>query len=379
MKKMTVFYRIYLKNITLAATVFTALIAAPQIIAEEMNHLKKTSEKLSLNAAGYDFQRLEALFNGKVKIKGCEVKFQKMGIGDMNTNVFHGPQSLDITEIGLHPFMLAYANDNFRDYTLLPIFPLRLYRHKSIFIRNDRGITTAKDLIGKTIATPGYSSTSLTWIRGILQDEYGVSPQDVKWISSAKDSSANLSGKVSKNEQMIPKGISIRSGPTGKDESDLLEDGEADALFHAAEPRSYVEGHEKITRMFPDYRGIERAYYKKTGIFPIMHAVAVKTSLLKEHPWLAKAIFDAYSESKRLAYQKMAKLGWASDMLPWYGQELQETQELMGKNFYSYGLNKENIKTLETLFRYSYEQNLSSRELSVDELFHPLGYKLTEN
>ena len=379
MIKITVYYRKLLKNITLATTIFTALIAAPQSMAEDSSHTKDTSEKLLLNAAGYDFQRLDALFNGKVKIKGCEVKFQKMAIGDMNTNVFHGPQSLDITEIGLHPFMLAYANDDFRDYTLLPIFPLRLYRHKSIFIRNDRGITTAKDLIGKTIATPGYSSTSLTWIRGILQDEYSVSPQDVKWVTSAKDSSANLSGKVSKNELMIPEGISIRSGSASKDESDLLVGGDADALFHAAEPRAYIDGHEKVTRLFPDYRKVEQAYYKKTEIFPIMHAVAVKTSLLKEHPWLAKAIFDAYSESKQLAYKKMAKLGWASDMLPWYGQELQETKTLMGKNFYSYGLNKENIKTLETLFRYSYEQNLSSRELSVDELFHPLGYKLIEN
>ena len=123
---------------------------------------------------------------------------------------------------------------------------------------------------------------------------------------------------------------------------------------------------------------MEQAYYKKTEIFPIMHAVAVKTSLLKDHPWLAKAIFDAYSESKQLAYKEMARLGWASDMLPWYGQELQETQALMGKNFYSYGLNKNNIKTLKTLFRYSYEQGLSNRELSVDELFHPLGHKFIE-
>jgi 4,5-dihydroxyphthalate decarboxylase len=301
-----------------------------------------------------------------------------MAIGDMNSNVFNGSQSLDITEIGLHPFMLAYANDNFRDYSLLPIFPLRMFRHKSIFIHSDSGISNAKDLIGKTIATPGYSSTSLTWIRGILQDEYGVSPQDVKWVSSAEDSSANLSGKVSKNELMIPKGISIQSGPMGKDESDLLVDGEADALFHAVEPRAYAEGHKKVTRLFQDYRKVEQDYYKKTGIFPIMHAVAVKTKLLRENPWLAKSIFDAYSESKQLAYEEMTKLGWADDMLPWYGQELQETQSLMGNNFYSYGLNKKNIKTLETLFRYSYEQGLSSRELNIEELFHPLGSDLLE-
>jgi 4,5-dihydroxyphthalate decarboxylase len=109
-----------------------------------------------------------------------------------------------------------------------------------------------------------------------------------------------------------------------------------------------------------------------------MHAIAIKTSLLKEHPWLAKAVFDAYSESKALAYSYMTKLGWADDMLPWYGQELQNTKALMGSNFYSYGLTKSNIKTLKTLFRYSYEQGLSSRELTIDELFNPLGNSLRE-
>ena len=227
----------------------------------------------------------------------------------MNTNVFNGPQTLDVTEIGLHPFMLAYANDNFRDYTLLPIFPVRVFRHKSIFINTQSGIKTPEDLKGKTIASPGYSSSSLTWIRGIIQDEYGITPQDVTWLTSEKDSSADVSGKISKNEQIIPDGITMKKGTQGKDESDLLVSGEADALFHAAEPKAYKEGDPKVGRLFSDYRKVERAYYRKTGIFPIMHAVAIKTSLLKKHPWLAKAVFDAFSQSKALAYRSMANLG----------------------------------------------------------------------
>ena len=106
----------------------------------------------------------------------------------MNTNIFSGPQTYDITEIGLHPFMLAHANDGFRDYTLLPIFPVRIFRHKSVFIRNDRGIKKPEDLIGKKVGTPGYSSSSLTWLRGIFKDEYGVNPEDIHWVISNKDS-----------------------------------------------------------------------------------------------------------------------------------------------------------------------------------------------
>jgi len=192
--------------------------------------------------AGYNFDRTRALIDGRVKIDGCDIQFQESGIGDINTNIFSGPQTLDVTEIGLHPFMLAYVNDGFRDYSLLPIFPLRLFRHKSVFIRTDRGIKKPEDLRGKTIATAGYSSTSLTWIRGIFQDEYGLRPKDMQWIVSSKDSSAKDAGKVSKQENIFPEGVSISLGPKGKDESDLLASGEVDALFHAGEPRVYIQG-----------------------------------------------------------------------------------------------------------------------------------------
>ena len=153
------------------------------------------SKGLLLSMAGYRFNRVDALVDGRVKVKGCEIRFEETGIGDANTHVLNGPQTRDVTEIGLHPFMLAYANDGFQDYSLLPIFPLRLFRHKSIFIRTDRSIRKPEDLRGKTIATAGYSSTSLTWIRGILEEEYGVKPEDMQWIVSSKDSSAKDAGK----------------------------------------------------------------------------------------------------------------------------------------------------------------------------------------
>ena len=336
------------------------------------------SKGLPLSISGYRFGRVAALADGTVGVEGADARFEDAGIGDMNTDVFSGKQTREVTEIGLHPFMLAYANEGFRDYTLLPIFPLRLFRHKSVFIRNDRGIEKPEDLRGKIIATPGYSSTSLTWLRGIFQDEYGISPKDVQWISSSKDSSAAMAGKVSKQESMFPKGVPIKMGPAGKDESDLLELGEVDALFHAGEPRAYIEGHPKVSRLFPDYRSVERAYFEKTGIFPIMHAVAVKKVVLKSNPWLAEAVFDAYSKAKQKSYDHMAKAAWLYDMLPWYGQEFDETRALMGDNFYSYGIGP-NRKTLEALFRYSYEQGLASRELTVEELFYPGSLEFSES
>ena len=332
---------------------------------------------LPITVAGYQFDRFAALIDGRIGIEGCDATYETQGIGDMNTHVFSGPGTREVTEIGLHPFMLAHANQNFRDYTLLPIFPLRLFRHKSVFIRVDSGIEKPEDLRGRTVATPGYSSTSLTWIRGILQDEYGVAPTDIDWIVAAKDSSAKDAGKASQQENVFPEGISITVGPEGQDESDLLVSGAVDALFHAAEPRAFVEEDPRIARLFPDSRTVERDYYARTGIFPIMHAIAIRRDVAAEHPWLAKAVFDAYSRAKQTSYDYMVRLGWVGDMLPWYGQELAETRALMGDNFYSYGIGS-NRKTLEALFRYSHQQGLASHELTIEELFLPSSLEFAE-
>jgi 4,5-dihydroxyphthalate decarboxylase len=261
---------------------------------------------------------------------------------------------------------------------LIPVFPLRVFRHKSIFIRTDRGIKKPEDLRGKTIATSGYSSPSLVWIRGILQDEYGVAPEEVQWVISSKDSAAKASGGPSKQENVLPEGLSIRMGPVGKDESDLLESGEVDALFHAAEPRAYIEGHPMVARLFPDSRATERAYFAKTGIFPIMHAVAIRKDVLEQNPWLAEAVFNAYSRAKQLTYDYLSKSAWYQTSLPWVTQEMENTRALMGKNYWPYGI-EPNRKALTALFRYSNDQGLSARELTIEELFHPSGLHLTES
>ena len=368
--------RDFIKATGVAAGAVSTVVASSGVLAADASMPKPAGKGLPLKLAGYSFDRLEALMAGKVEIRGCNSQFSTGKIGDMNADTFGGAQTADVTEIGLHPFMLAYANDNFRDYTLLPVFPLRTFRHKNVFVLKDSGITKPEDLRGKTIGSPSYSSSALTWLRGIFHDEYGISPKDVKWVMAAKDSSTGTVGQVSKQEAVMPDGISIKTGTPGKDESELLLSGEVDALFHAIEPQAYVDGHPNIGRLFADPKAVEQQYYKKTGIFPIMHAVAIRKSLLEEHPWLAEAVFNAYSQSKTIAYKKMIGMGWAMNSLPWYGQELEETRALMGDDFYSYGI-KNNRKALEALFRYSYEQGLASKELTVEELFAASSIKLT--
>jgi 4,5-dihydroxyphthalate decarboxylase len=332
---------------------------------------------LMLKAAGYPYEHVKAIMTGDVEIEGCATEFEVDKIGNLNNHVFSGPQTRAITEVGLAPFMLAYANDNFRDYSLIPIFPLRTFRHKSIFVHADAGIDHPSKLKGKRVGTPGYSQTSLQWIRGMLQDEYGIRSEDVEWVVSAEDSAAGLSGTRSKNENVFPDHLSVSVGPAGKDESQLLLDGDVDALFHAIEPRAFVEGNQKVKRLFKDVRATEQDYFKRTGIYPIMHSVAIRNDLVERHPWLPRAVFNAYSKSKSLAYSDMQQK-WFFKTMPWYAQELEATQDLMGKNFFPYGI-EPNRKTLETLFRYSHEQGLASRQLTVEKLFHPTTLDFSES
>jgi 4,5-dihydroxyphthalate decarboxylase len=335
------------------------------------------SSKLKITVAGYQYDRVEGLIDGRVKVEGCDTKYEVSSIGEMNTHALSGPKTRTVSEIGLLPYILALANDGQQEYTLLPVFPLRVFRHKSIFIRNDRRITKPTDLRGKKVAIAGYSSTSLTWIRGIMQHEYGVTPEEINWVVSSRESSAKESGGASRWEIVRPKGISITTGPKEKDESELLVDGDVDAVFHAAEPRAFQEGHPKVARLFADSRKAERTYFAKTGIFPIMHAVAVRRDVIQTHPWLPKALFDSFSRAKQLTYDYMKTSAWYKTSLPWVAQEAEETRKLMGDNYWPYGI-EPNRKALETLLQFSYEQGLIKRKVKIDELFQPSTFSLKE-
>lgn len=336
--------------------------------AAQAQDINVEPKQLPLTVAGYPYERVTAIQDGRVKIDHCKVDFVTSKIGELNRHVFSGPQTHDVTEVGLIPYLLAFCNDGFRDYLPLPIFVLKVFRHKSIFVHTDRGIDKPEDLRGRKVATVGYSSSGLTWVRGILKDEYGVSPEEIKWVVTEKDSAAGQTGGASKWEKLLPPRISVEKAPAGKDESDLLLEGAVDAIFHPAEPKAYIERHPKVQRLFRDCRAVEQRYFKKTGIYPIMHLVAIRRELAEQHQWLPKAVFNAYCKSKQLDYSESTRIRWAYSSLPWYGQEFNETVALMGPNFYSYGI-PQNRTALEKVFRYLHEQRLAERELKIEELF----------
>ncbi len=336
-----------------------------------------TSDRgLSLKIAGYDYDRVRAIMDGQVTAEGADVSFNVEDIYALSSYAFGPEKKYEVTEIGLIPYITKYINDGFRDYTLIPVFILRLFRHRNVFVHADSRIEKPEDLRGKRVGTPGYGMSANTWIRGFLLDEYGVKADDMQWIETTKSSDGGATNTVL-GKYYFPDDFPLVKGPPDVDESELLLSGECDALITAITPSAFLEGNPKIKQIFPDVRTAEMEYYRKTQIFPIMHVIAILTDVLKENPWLAKAVFEMYSKAKLEAYTNLESLE-SRVTLPWVTQEFEDTRRLMGKNFWKYGI-EANRKELELIMRYVYEQGLVKRRLKFEELFHPSTLQLLEN
>jgi 4,5-dihydroxyphthalate decarboxylase len=338
-----------------------------------INH--DADKSLEITIAGYDYDRVSAIRDGKVSIEGADVSFEVSNIYSLNGSAFGKEQKYDISEMGLIPFITKYINEDYRDYTLLPIFISRTFRHRSIYVHTDSGIEKPEDLKGKRVGTPGYTSSANTWIRGLLKDEYGVNADDFTWIEAAKssDGGPQKTGETYYFDDDFP----LISGPEGIDESDLLLSGQCDAIITAITPKAFLDRNPNIRQLFPKAKETEAAYYKKTGMFPIMHVVAIKTDLLKKEPWLAEAIFNMYSEAKSIAYKNLETTTVVRTTLPWAKDEFESTQELMGDNYWQYGI-EDNRKELEAIMRYVYEQGLVKSQIGFEEMFDPSTLNLHE-
>ena len=218
--------------------------------------------------------------------------------------------------------------------------------------------------------------SSHTWIRGFLQDMHDVKPKDMEWIETTRSSDG---GKLNTGfgKYFLPEGFPLKRGPEGVDESEMIINGDVDALITAIEPKAYIDGHPKVRRLFSDVQAAERDYYAKARVFPIMHVVAIRTDFAEANPELPEMLFRMYSQAKDAAYDDLEAAEVLKVSLPWVNQELEATRALMGHNYWPYGV-KANRKELELVMRYTHEQGLAKRRLRVDEVFHPSTLELTE-
>ena len=318
---------------------------------------------LPVTIATWDYDRVRAVMDGRVPVEGCEVNYLALAPEEcFHRAIPHG--EFEIAEIGLSPYLVALANGPGHPYVALPIFLSRIFRHSAIYVRTDRGITRPQDLRGKRVGVPEYQMSAVLWARGMLQDQYGVQPAEILW----RQGGLETPGRRERFPIRLPEGFPLSLIPEGTALSPLLAQGELDAIISARAPSCYRAPGVAVARLFEDYAAAEAEYFRKTGIFPIMHALGVRRDVHERHPWLASSLSKAFAEAKRLADAEFHEFTALKVGLPWIGQEARRTEEIMGKDFWPYGV-AANRRTLDAMLRYSYEHGLSQRLLRVEELF----------
>jgi len=318
-----------------------------------------------------NYDRVSALRDGRVNVEGCAVTFLPL----YPEEIFHRTfkfQEFDVPEMSFSSYIRTVAAGT-SEYVGIPAFVSRLFRHSGIYIRAGAGIEKPEDLRGKRIGLPEYQITAVVWMRGILQHEYGIHPTEIHWRNGGQEQP----GRGERTALKPIEGLDLQ--PIGSDQTlvDMLRDGELDALFTARPPSSFLAGEPHITRLFPNTRQAELAYYQKTGYFPVMHLIGVRKTLVEQYPWLPTSLYKAFCEAKALAMADLVDVNALMVTLPWLEAEARETMAIMGEDFWKYGA-EESRHDIEALTGYAYEQGLIDRKVSLEELFHPSVFEMSK-
>ena len=323
--------------------------------------------KLNLSVAIGEYDRTRALIDGSVAIDGVDPVYMPLVPEEIFFRAFRAAE-FDICELSLSSYAIKTAQGDC-PYIAVPAFVSRAFRHNAVYVRTDR-IKKPADLKGKKIGVPEYQLTANVWARALLDDDYGVKPADIYWIRGG----IAQPGRPEKLTVKLPAGVRLDNAPEGATISALLEAGEIDG-FIAPRPPSLIEKrHPHIGWLFPDPVAAAKDYFKRTGLFPIMHVLGIRRALAEQHPWLPGAVLKAFEQAKRLSVEELADTTVAKVTLPFVEEMLRDARAFMGEDFWSYGV-APNRKVLDYFLGQHHAQGLSSRRLSVDELFHPATYE----
>ena len=318
-----------------------------------------------------NYDRTRAIRDGRVNVDGCAVTYLPL----YPEEIFHRAfkfQEFDVSELSFSSYLRTVAAGT-SPYIGIPAFVSRIFRHSGIYIRKDAGISKPEDLRGKRIGVPEYQITAVVWMRGMMQHEYGVKPTEIHWVNGGQEQP----GRGERTPLKPIPGLDLTPVPGGKTLVGMLRDGELDALFTARAPSSFIKGEPHIARLFPDIRAAEEAYFKKTNLFPIMHLIGIKKTLVEQYPWLPTSVFKAFIEAKALAMIDLEDVNALMVTLPWLVAETAETKAIMGDDFWKYGVH-ENMREIEALTQYAFEQGLVDRKLRAEELFATPTFEMSK-
>jgi 4,5-dihydroxyphthalate decarboxylase len=268
-------------------------------------------------------------------------------------------KEFDASEMSLSNYTTLVAGGN-APFIAIPAFPSRVFRHGYFFVNADKGIKGPKDLIGKRGGVPEYSMTAAVYARGMLEHEYGVKPSDIEWVQ----------GRADRLGHKLPSNIRLTYAPPGVELGDMLERGELDFLFTANNPLSFRRQSPKVKRLFPNYAELEKDYYRRTKIYPIMHTVVIRRDIYDRDPWVALSLYKALCRAKEYAYHHLVETGSPKASFAWLQPMIEEEQKIIGPDWYPYGI-EQNRPSIEALLQYTHEHGLTDRRLKLEELFAP--------
>ncbi|MEK6602418.1 MAG: ABC transporter substrate-binding protein [Candidatus Binatota bacterium] len=319
-------------------------------------------EKLFLTVACGDYDRTKALQDGTVQPEGIRLNYLPLQAEEIFWRM-GGHQEFDASEMSLSNQITMVSRGN-APFVAIPVFPSRFFRHSCVFINTESGIKGPQDLKGKKVGAPEYSITAAVWIRGMLQDDYGVKARDMEWLVGGQEET----GRKERVTLKLPPEIKVSPIAPDKTLNGMLESGEIHALISARAPSSFVKGSPKVRRLFPNYKEVEMDYYKRTKIFPIMHVLVIRRGLYEQHPWVARSLYKAFCEAKERAIKAMHVSNTLACTLPWLFAEIEQLKQIFGPDWWPYGI-EPNRQLLETLIRYMGEQGLTDKAVKVEEIF----------
>ncbi len=318
--------------------------------------------KLRLTFACWDYDRTRALADGSVRPDGIDLLYLMQPVEETFFRMLRY-REFDCCEMSLSSYVASLNTEN-PPFIAIPAFPSRFFRHSCIFVSTKSGIRKPEDLKGRRVGVPEYQMTAPVWIRGILSDDYGVKVTDIEHLSGGEEEP----GRDEKIKLDLPKEIRVRPIGPAQTLAQLIAEGEIDALVTARAPSTFHTQPDKVLRLFPSYMEQEKAYYRRTRIFPIMHTVVIRRDVYRAHPWVARSLYKALVAAKDKAFEMYRQTAALPAMLPWFVAHVDETRREMGEDWWPYGL-APNRHVLETFLRYHHEQGLSRRRFAPEELF----------
>jgi 4,5-dihydroxyphthalate decarboxylase len=327
---------------------------------------------LRLTLACGDYDRTRPLIDGSVRPLGIDLTCLPMPVEEVFFRMARF-REFDVAELSLSSYLVSLGSSaGEQPFVAIPVFPSRSFRHSGVYVNAAAGIQRPEQLIGATVGVAEYQLTANVWIRGILADRYGVPVGSVRYRTGG----LHEPGRPEKLRIQLPDDVDVAPIAPGQNLSDMLAAGELDAIYSPRTPRCFAAGDPRVRRLFGDFRAEETAYYRDTGVFPIMHVVVIRSDVYRQNRWVARSLTDAFGQARRIALDGMAETAALRYMLPWLPADLERVQEVLGTDYWTYGL-PGNEPALGTLIRYAHEQALIPQAYPPERLFAPESLERT--